>query len=614
MSGFIGICNTDGAPVDSELLNRLTDSLTFRGPDARAVWCQGSVGFGHTLFRTTWEARYERQPFTLDQLVWIVADARVDAREDLVRELGCKHDLALSQTADVELILRAYLKWGEACLDHMIGDFSFAIWDGRSRKLFCARDRFGVKLFYYARKSSCLVFSNTISVLRLHPEVSNRLNEFAIGDFLLFDSNWTLDTTFFTDVQKLPAGHQFTLTAARFERRKYWQLVEPETVRFRNDEDYIEGFRERLDEAVSDRMRTDNVAISLSGGLDSTNMTLAARRGIQRKGSQINVKGFTTVWDSLIPDNERHYSGLAAKALKMPVEHLALDAHRPYDGWGCRFPQPEPSHDPLLYWETDFYKHCANFSRVVLYGQGADEIFRPSNLLTLLRQDESLQTLVDFCNSILRHNVFPAVGSGLCTLWKSRGRTKEVPEPQLPKWLSKDFVARLSLTERWRIWPHHSNDPLDALAMGSKVNFITPIWENLLTKCDMGFYGFPIEVRLPYLDSRVVLFGLSVPNMPWTHNKYLMRRLGRGILPNQIISRPKTVLRVDPVAQSLRHNKELLINLSGFSLSPILEEILDVDEWRKSLRETSFETWPLWESLRVVSLNYWLQRDSLFKT
>ena len=73
-------------------------------------------------------------------------------------------------------------------------------------------------------------------------------------------------------------------------------------------------------------------------------------------------------------------------------------------------------------------------------------------------------------------------------------------------------------------------------------------------------------------------------------------------------------MRADPVAQTLRHNKELLIKLSGVELSPILEDILDVDEWRKSLRETSFETWPLWESLRVVSLNYWLQRGWLPKT
>jgi hypothetical protein len=86
------------------------------------------------------------------------------------------------------------------------------------------------------------------------------------------------------------------------------------------------------------------------------------------------------------------------------------------------------------------------------------------------------------------------------------------------------------------------------------------------------------------------------------------------MLPDEITSRPKTPLRADPVAESLRHNKELLVNLSGLLLSPILAEILDVDEWRKSMRETSFETWPLRESLRVVTLNDWLQRDWLAKT
>jgi asparagine synthase (glutamine-hydrolysing) len=613
MSGFIGILNFDGAPVDRDLMQRLTQSLAFRGPDAQAVLCKGAVGFGHTLFRTTWESAHERQPLTLDQQVWIVADARVDAREDLVRALDLDDPLPLGQTLDVELILRAYLKWGETCVDYLIGDFSFAIWDRRLSKLFCARDRFGVKLFYYARKSSCLVFSNTITTLRLHPEVSSRLNESAIGDFLLFDSNWTLDTTFFSDIQKLPAGHQFTLSATQFERQKYWQLVEPETVRFRNQGDYIEGFRERLDEAVSDRMRSDNVAISFSGGLDSTNMALAARRVTQHNGSHIKFKAFTGVYDSSIPDDERYYADLAASALTTPVEYLAHDAYRPYDGWDCKFPRPEPYHNPSLLIETNFYKHSANFSPVLLYGEGGDEVFRSFNLFTLLRHDRSLQTLVDFCNSIFRHNVFPPLGTKLCAWWKNQWRTREVPKPQLPKWLSNDFVARLALTDRWRIRDHR-NDPLDVLATGPKIRFITPLWESLLTMCDMGFHGVPIEVRLPYLDSRVVLFGLGLPNMPWTCDKYLLRRLGRRILPDEIISRPKTALRGDSVAQSLRHNKELLINLSGVLLSPILGDILDVDEWRKSLRETSFETWPLWESLRVVSLNHWLQREWLSKT
>jgi len=613
MSGFVGILNLDGRSVDRDLMQRLTHSLKFRGPDAQAVVCEGNVGFGHTLFRTTWESAHERQPLTLDQQVWIVADARLDAREDLFRALGLDDPLQLTQTPDVELILRAYLKWAEHCLDHLFGDFSFAIWDKRLGKLFCARDRFGVKLFYYARKRSSLVISNTIAALRSHPAVSSGLNESAIGDFLLFDSNWTLDTTFFSDIQKLPAGHQFTLTATHFERRKYWQLAEPKTVRFRNAEDYIEGFRERLGQAVFDRMRTDNVAISFSGGLDSTNMALASTTATQRRESHTKFKAFTAVYDSLIPDNERYYADLAARALKTPVEYLARDAYRPYDSCECEFPRPEPYHNPLLKIETNFYEQSANFSRVLLYGEGADEVLKSFNLLTLLRLDQSIQTLVDFCNSIFRHNVFPPVGTGFYAWWKRRWQPREIAKPQLPKWLSKSFVARLCLTDRWQLWDHRS-DPLDVLATGSRVRFITPLWERLFTNSDMGSHGIPIEVRLPYLDSRVVLFGLGLPNMPWTCDKYLLRKLGQTMLPAEIISRPKTGLRGDPVAQSLRRDKELLVHLSGLSLSPILEDILDVDEWRKSLRQTSFEVWPLWESLRVVSLNDWLQRDWLPKT
>ena len=101
MSGFIGILNLDGAPVDRDLMQRLTQSLAFRGPDAQSVLCKGAVGLGHTLFRTTWESVHERQPLTLDQQVWIVADARVDAREDLVRALGVKDPLPLGQTPEI---------------------------------------------------------------------------------------------------------------------------------------------------------------------------------------------------------------------------------------------------------------------------------------------------------------------------------------------------------------------------------------------------------------------------------------------------------------------------------------------------------------------------------
>jgi len=618
MSGFIGILNTDGAPADCELLERLTGSLTFRGPDARAVWCQGPVGFGHTLFRTTWEARYERQPFTLDQQVWIIADARVDAREELARKLGCEQDLALDETPDVELILRAYLKWGETCLDHVIGDFSFAIWDGRSRKLFCAHDHFGVRLFYYVWTGTTFIFSNTIAALRLHPEVTNRLNERALGDFLLFDCNWTLDTTFFADIQKLPAAHQLTVTDTGLQRRKYWQLIAPERVSFRRDEECVEGFRERLEQAVADRLRTGKVSISFSGGLDSTNIALAARNVLHRRGQQTDLKAFTLVSDTLMPDDERHYSGVAAQCLDIPVHYLCVDSNQPYAGWNeFLHYQPEPMHDPMFIGSLNFYNTCATHAAVLFDGSGGDELFRSPKLSTQLRYQGLSQALSDFSRSIFRHHIFPTLGTGIKARLKKSVQAANPPAAALPDWLRPEFARRLSLADRWTLWPardreYHTIDPLDALATPPERRFIAPLWYRHMSSGDTGQHGVSVESRLPYLDLRVVTFGLSLPKMPWSCNKYLLRRVG-AVLPREITSRPKTPLRGDPVALTLQRNKKLLLKLAELPLVPLLEEMICVGRWRESLRKTSFETWPLWAALRVVTLNYWLERNGTAK-
>src|SRR6476659_5073815 len=90
MSGIIGIFNLDGAPVNRDLLQRMTDFVAFRGPDAQEIWTDGNVGFGHTMLRTTWEAETEKQPLTLDGKTWLVADARIDGRAELIAELEAK--------------------------------------------------------------------------------------------------------------------------------------------------------------------------------------------------------------------------------------------------------------------------------------------------------------------------------------------------------------------------------------------------------------------------------------------------------------------------------------------------------------------------------------------
>src|SRR5260370_2251119 len=235
MSGIVGIINLDGAPVDAELLRRMTDSMTFRGPDAQEVWVDGNVGLGHTMLRTTWEAETEKQPLSLDGRVWLTADARIDGRAELISELEIKLGTKLriperskpngscSETPnDAELILHAYHAWGEDCVKHLIGDFAFAIWDGRKRRLLCVRDQFGVKPFYYARVANCFVFSNTLNCVRLHPAVSTTLNGFAIGDFLLWGENQEPATTAFADIARLPGANVLAISASDHGVRRDW--------------------------------------------------------------------------------------------------------------------------------------------------------------------------------------------------------------------------------------------------------------------------------------------------------------------------------------------------------------------------------------------------------
>src|SRR6266550_1706077 len=130
MSGIVGIINLDGAPVDRELIRRMTKFMSYRGPDAQDIWTEANVGFGHAMLRTTFEAETEKQPLTLDGKVWLTADARIDGRAELISELEAKLRTSLRTPAqsngngsdsrtpnDAELILYAYQAWGEDCVE-----------------------------------------------------------------------------------------------------------------------------------------------------------------------------------------------------------------------------------------------------------------------------------------------------------------------------------------------------------------------------------------------------------------------------------------------------------------------------------------------------------------
>ncbi len=601
MSGIVGIVHFDRAPIDQHVLGQMTASLAFRGPDAQETWIDGHVGFGHTLLKTTDESEHESQPCTLDGKLWIVADARVDARRHLVPQLRAHGHRNLSPDAtDVELILRAYQTWDESCVEHLLGDFAFAIWDSPRQRLFCARDHLGVKPFFYARIGETLIFSNTLDCVRQHPAVSDRLNDLAIADFLLFDLNQDPATTTFADILRIPPAHSATWSSDATELRSYWTLPIDEPVYFRDDDDYVDRFSELLEQAVDDRLRTKKVGVFMSGGLDSPALAATASRILWWRSSDSEVRAFTTVIDGFDGD-ERYYAGLVAEHLGIPINFRDLTGRMFDPNWEVNaFHTPEPVASPVNFpsdWEQ--YRAMAQHSRVWFYGEGPDNALRHEwrlHFSDLVRRRKFARLVKSGWESVIRSRRVPFVSRlsrQLRTLWNRQSEW-----PSFPEWLNPDFSRRLGLRQRWAEYERVSSSPHPYRSEAYRYVEGVP-WHDLFSRFDPEVTGVAAEARHPFLDLRLLRYMLAVPVIPWCREKYLVRRAMQRLLPAKVLRRPKSPLRGDSQWEDARR-----LGMKKLEPLPGLEPYVNVKGVPDRAGQDMIN---FWVDFRPRALNYWLR-------
>jgi asparagine synthase (glutamine-hydrolysing) len=608
MSGIVGIINLDGQPVDRQLVRQMTNFMTYRGPDAQEVWVNGPVGLGHALLQTTEDTLPECQPHSLDGQVWISADARIDGRADLIRKLSGHVGNDPENPTDVELILLAYHVWGEDCLLHLIGDFAFAIWDGHRRRLFCVRDHLGVKPFYYVDPGRTLIFSNTLNCIQQHPDVSHRLNDLAIADFLLFDSNQDPTTTSFADIRRLPAAHFLTWEAGGpVKVQRYWRLPQESVARYRRQRDYVDRFQELLYQAVGDRLRTSRVGVFLSGGLDSPMVTAIAQELLAAQATRFDLNCFTVVFDWLIPHEERFYAGAVARHLQVPIKFLPLDDYALY-GRQAELRWPESCPGPRDAASSDFINLAAGLSRVILTGEGGDEILYPSksHIYGLARSLRLAPLVTGMGRSIFLYGHIPQVGfKATLRRWRHRN-SQNCLDTGFPKWLQPDFAARLELRNRWDqlsqgFRPEHPVRPEACAFLGNPL--LQEVFER---QYDPESTGRPVEFRHPLLDVRLLSFALTLPPLPWCVDKIMLRELAKGRLPEAVRRRPKTPLADYPeLAQVRRPDSRWLDDFDPC-------DGLAAYVRRAAVPPVTTETdpWRLRINLRPVSLNLWLENLS----
>ena len=181
MSAITGIFYRNGRDVNLDQINKMNDSLSYRGNDGSGVCLDGSVALGHQMLHTTKESILEKLPFKDENSgIIITADARIDNRDELASTLKLENN---SKVPDSLFILKAYQKWGEQCPEKLLGDFAFVIWD--NQKIFCARDHIGVKPFYYYLSNNAFFFASEIKALLTNPEIKYQINKTKDSIFLI---------------------------------------------------------------------------------------------------------------------------------------------------------------------------------------------------------------------------------------------------------------------------------------------------------------------------------------------------------------------------------------------------------------------------------------------
>jgi asparagine synthase (glutamine-hydrolysing) len=312
------------------------------------------------------------------------------------------------------------------------------------------------------------------------------------------------------------------------------------------------------------------------------------------------------VYDTLIPDKERYFSGLAASALDIPIHYVAADDHQPFERWAHpKFRRPEPDNSPLRAISVDQMSQIDAHSRVAFYCEGPDNLlhyeWRPyvDYLVHNLRFG---RLTADVGRYVVSHRRLPLLRRVANRLKQPVQGSADVAT--LPEWLNPQFSRRMGLEERWKAWQRGpvSDHPVRPKACAS---LELPNWRNIFEGYDPGVTGFPTETRHPFMDLRMVRYLLSVPPIPWCADKHLIRAAMHGVLPEAVRVRPKAPLAGDPVSEYLgrhpgwqRSQPDFVRDMSAY----VVEKQL-----RPEIDKESGGVWTNWINLRPFVLNWWLK-------
>lgn len=625
MSGIAGIYNLDGQPVDRARMQRMADAMAYRGPDGIGCWIDGPVGLGHAMLHTTAESLREKQPLLDEQgALCLTFDGRVDNGSELRAALQSR-GLPPQADTDAELVLRAYACWGEDCPQHILGDFAFAIWDGRNRKLFCARDALGIKPFYYYVDQHTFVFGSELRQLFEGATIRCEPNEGMIGEYLA-NAITSREETLYRGILRLPPAHCLRVQHGQLQLRRYWDADPARKIRYRTDAEYAEHFMEIFMEAVRCRLRSHGgIGAELSGGLDSSSV-VSAVQSLQREGKALgaNVETFSLVFPGLACDESDYIEDVIRKSgVKFNFVH-------PYE--------PKAScHEEYVQRHRDFPGYPGNYMwnairtlardrgfRVHLTGLGGDdwltgsdfayaELLRRCRIRELIRRarvDSRLAGapgIISALSLALRQGLPPLLPPGMRQAIRGILRREGIP-----KWINPQFARRIHLRERLRQKPdqhifssHAQRDQYRWLNSGYLVHSFE--------YDDRSAAEAAFEMRHPFHDRRMVEFALALPQEQlWRQDqtKFVLRQAMRGLLPERVRQRSSKADFSHSVVQAFqaRGDESVFDSLATASMEWVDKERIRaiyrqlVQLYARGDEEYAEHMWPPW---MIFGIDLW---------
>lgn len=562
MSGICGVFYLDGRAASVFDVDHMVESIAHRGPHGRSTWIDESMGLGHTSLNVTPESMYERQPVVSASGHHVItADLRIDNRDELWTALG-NAGRAPSDIGDAQIVLAAYQKWGEACVQRLLGDFAFAIWDSSRQTLFCARDHAGVKPFVYHHAPRRLfAFGSEIKALFCLEDVPQIVNETRVGDHLTAEFN-DPEITYFENIYRLPPAHCMTVNADGIKIRRYWELNATSELRLGSDEEYAEAFRELFKDAVNKRLRSSApVGSLLSGGLDSSSVTSVARNLMAERGES-SIQTFSAVFGQSSQSDESEYINAVVQQGGIVPNYFQGDEVGPMahlDRMLWHLDEPLYGYNLFINWELASAASSQGVGVLLDGFDGDTTVSHGTGYMRELASRHKWISLASELNGLGKHFGFSPWSSYRQYLWHygvrpivpgpiksvvsaTRNRSDRNDEPAgVPAWsagLNLDFVGRIGLADRRREL-RRPNSLTEREDHYNTINWgVMPYTLEIL---DRVTAAFSIEPRYPFWDRRLLEFCLSVPpdqkiSRGWT--RLIMRRAMEGILPPQIQWRP----------------------------------------------------------------------------